>query len=103
MYIKIGETQYPCTRYKPLSGIRAIFYGVTGLALPASGTVTLCRNDGFELANVDAEDYARQTYENGILTLTNEPESVVETAEPEVQPKKGLFSSLRSLWKQNKR
>lgn len=74
MYIKSNGVQYPCDFYVPLSGVRAVFGGVERLPLPVTGTITLCSNDGFELASVSAESYARQVYENVILTLTNEPE-----------------------------
>lgn len=76
MYIQIGNTQYPCAGYDPLPGVRARYTGIDGLALPVAGTVTLYAGNGFVLAEQDAADYARQTYENGVLTLTNEPEPV---------------------------
>ena len=41
---------------------------------PVEGVITLCANDGFVMRTDVAEDYLRQTFENGVLTLTNEPE-----------------------------
>jgi hypothetical protein len=88
MYIKIGDTQYPCDGYNPVPGVRAQFAGVIGLTLPVAGTVTLCADDGFELAQQDAGDYTRQTYESSVLTLTNEPEPEIppEQEEPPSDP-----------------
>jgi hypothetical protein len=81
MYIQINGSQYSCANYRDAPGTRAIFYGVEGLALPISGVVSLHADDGFEMARQNAGAYARQTYENGILTLTNETEPCVPTLE----------------------
>jgi hypothetical protein len=74
MHIKINGTQYPCASYRDAPGVNAVFSGVTGLTLPISGVVALHADDGFELARQNADAYARQKYENGVLTLTSEPE-----------------------------
>ena len=39
-----------------------------------SGEVVLCDDDGFVMRVDKAEDYLRQTFVNGVLTLTNTPE-----------------------------
>jgi hypothetical protein len=43
---------------------------------PVSGEIKLCASDGFVLRTDVAEDYLRQTFEDGVLTLTNLPEPV---------------------------
>ena len=83
MYIQINGTQHPCANYRDAPGTRAVFYGVEGLTLPISGEVSLHADDGFEMVRQNTDSYARQTYENGVLTLTNEPEPEAETPEDE--------------------
>jgi len=86
MYITNETNQYPCTGYIP-SGDTVRYTGVEGVTLPVTGAVTLCADDGFELAKQDTGGFARQTLEDGILTLTNEPEPVpVPAPEPLPQP-----------------
>ena len=54
-----------------------------GLTLPISGVVSLHADDGFEMARQNADAFTRQTYENGVLMLTNEPEPELL---PELEP-----------------
>jgi hypothetical protein len=50
---------------------------------PVSGDIVLCANDGFVMRIDKAEDYLRQTFENGVLILTHLPEPIVpEDIEP---------------------
>jgi hypothetical protein len=50
---------------------------------PVSGEIVLCADDGFVMRTDKVEDYLRQTFEGGVLTLTNAPEPVpVEPVEP---------------------
>jgi len=81
MYVTINGSHYPCTGYS--SGPQgATFTGLTGLtAAPTSGSITLCSDEDFPLAQVSVKDWARQLLEGGTLTLTNEPEPVPPTAE----------------------
>ena len=84
MYIKYNGTDYPC---KCRPGSTMIYRGLPDdFPAPVGGVITLCENDGFVLREDTAEDYLRQTFGNGVLTLTNIPEpEVVETptvAEP---------------------
>ena len=72
MYITNKTKKYPCTGYYPAADT-VRFEGVEGVALPLTGEITLCDDDGFVLATQDCIGYARQTLESGILTLTNEP------------------------------
>ncbi len=41
---------------------------------PATGVINLYRDDGFLLRTDNTEDYLRQTFAGGVLTLTNTPE-----------------------------
>lgn len=87
MYIKINGTQYPCANYRDAPGVSASFVGVAGLTLPIIGVVALYADYGFEMARQNADSYARQVYENSVLTLTNEPEPEQEPIpDPEQQP-----------------
>lgn len=77
MYIANKTNKYPCSGF--FSGASTVrFAGIEGLTLPISGEIKLIsEDDDFELATVYCGDYARQTYENGVLTLTNEPIPVI--------------------------
>lgn len=85
MYITNDSKHYSCMGYGYRDGT-AVFSGVEGLELPVDGAVTLCTDEGFELAVQDAGDYVRQTLEGNVLTLTNlpEPEPVPEPLEPQI-------------------
>ncbi len=83
MYIQINGKEFSCTDYQNGHGL-ASFSGVEGLTLPVSGEIKLISEDGdggLELTKVDCGNYARQVYEGGVLTLTNEPEPPAPTAE----------------------
>ena len=81
MYITYKEIKYPCK----CSPSAAITY--SGLPAdfphPVSGAIRLYANDGFHLRTDVAEDYLRQTFEDGTLTLTNLPEPVEPDPIPE--------------------
>ena len=53
---------------------------------PVSGEIILCADDGFVLRTDNADEYLRQTFENGVLMLTNEPEPVEPEEPVEVEP-----------------
>lgn len=94
MYIIINGAQHLCANYRASPGVSATFYGVEGVTLPISGEVSLHADDGFELARQNADNFARQTYENGVLTLTNELEQepeIPEDEEPQTDPIADLF------------
>lgn len=79
MYITYKSNNYPCT-CKPSKTMR--YVGLPeDFPAPISGEVTLCADDGFVLRTDNTSDYLRQTFENGVLTLTNVPEP--EPVEPE--------------------
>lgn len=79
MYLKIGKTQYPCTR-RIVTKDTVKYLSVAPNPGEVTGKIQMYRDDGFLMAEDNAADYARQTYAGTILTLTNKPELVpVET------------------------
>ena len=82
MYILYNDVKYPC-KCKPASTMR--YSGLPeDFPAPVSGEIALCADDGFVLRTDKVEDYLRQTFEGGVLTLTNipEPEPQPEPEEP---------------------
>lgn len=81
MQITNKTKKYPCTGYFPTAkDVR--FAGAEGLTLPILGEIKLISEDNnLILAIQDCADYARQTYIDGVLTLTNEPEPAAPTSE----------------------
>lgn len=85
MYIKIGKTQYPCTR-RIVTSDTIKYLSVTPNPGEVSGIIQMYRDDGFLMAEDNADNYERQTYAGTIFTLTNKPEPVpVPTPAPEPQ------------------
>ena len=84
MYIIYENQHYPC---KCVWNEESITYRGLPENFPdsVSGDIILCANDGFELRADNTQNYSRQIFSNGILTLTNipEPEAVPESPEPE--------------------
>jgi hypothetical protein len=74
MYIKYNDINYPC---KCNIDSSIAYIGLpSDFPYPVSGEIKLCANDGFILRTDVVEDYLRQTFQNGVLTLTNLPEPV---------------------------
>jgi hypothetical protein len=86
VYIKYNETNYPCDCNITLATIQYI--GLPeDFPAPVSGDIVLCANDGFVIRTDKVEDYLRQTFEDGVLTLTNLPEPVEpDPIEPTGEP-----------------
>ena len=84
MYITYRDKNYPCTASV---GKTMVYRGLPeNFPNPVHSEVILCADDGFELRRDNPSDYLRQTFVNGVLTLTNTPEPVpVELSEP-VEP-----------------
>ena len=84
MYIKYNGNTYTCG-CKPREGHIVYSKLPEDFPVPVSGDITLCADDGFELRTDTVENYFRQTFEEGVLTLTNtpEPEPIPEPEEPE--------------------
>ena len=72
MYLKIGKTQYPCTR-RIVTGDTVKYLSVSPNPGEVTGKIQMYRDDGFLLSEDNADEYARQTYAGTILTLTNKP------------------------------
>ena len=79
MYINYNGTKYPCA-CRPASTM--VYSGLPDdFPAPVSGEIVLCADDGFILRRDVAEDYLRQIFQGGVLTLTNIPEHVPEPQE----------------------
>ena len=82
MYIAYNGMNYPC-QCRPSATM--VYRGLPDdFPAPVSGEIVLCADDGFILRTDKAEDYQRQTFEDGVLTLTNVP--VRERVVPELSP-----------------
>ena len=83
MYIAYNGTNYPC-KCRPSTTM--VYSGLPDdFPAPVSGKIALCADDGFVMRADKVEDYLRQTFDGGVLTLTNEPEPV-EPITPELTP-----------------
>ena len=74
MYIKYNGNKYSCNalaRSKSTVTYRGL---PADFPAPVSGDIVLYADDGFEMRRDAAEDYLRQTFADGVLTLTNVPE-----------------------------
>lgn len=81
MYITNNNNWYSCTGYYP-SENSVQFTGVDDLTLPITGTISLVsEDDDLVLAVNDCVNFARQTYTEGVLTLTNEADAAAPTIE----------------------
>lgn len=79
MHIIYSGFNYPC-KCRPAKTMR--YCGLPDdFPAPVSGEIVLCADDGFVLRTDNTADYLRQTFADGVLTLTNEPEP--EPVEPE--------------------
>lgn len=86
MYISYNRKNYPC---KCRIGDAVYYRGLPDdFPAPVTGEITLCADDGFVMRTDNPSDYLRQTFDDGVLTLTNEPEPV-EPEEP-VEPQSTL-------------
>lgn len=82
MYIAYNGVNYPC-QCRPSSTM--VYRGLPdNFPAPVSGEIALCADDGFVLRTDRVEDYLRQTFEGGVLTLTNTP--VPEAEETTLTP-----------------
>lgn len=82
MYINYNGTHYPC-ECRPAKTM--CYRGLPDdFPAPVGGEIILCADDGFVLRKDNADEYLRQTFEDGVLMLTNTPEPV-EPEEP-VEP-----------------
>ena len=87
MYIKYNENKYTC---KCQIFADTIVYRGLSEDFPETvdGEITLCDNGGAVLRVDKSSDYLRQTFADGVLTLTNipEPEPIEPTDPVESEP-----------------
>ena len=82
MYLVINNENYSLTRRKLMDN-SVTYYGMETIPETVSGTITMYRDDGFEMSVDDADSYARQVKSGTVLVLTNEPEPP-EPPEPQI-------------------
>lgn len=76
MYIKYNGNNYPC-QCRP--GKTMNYRGLPDdFPAPVEGEIALYADDGFLLRKDNTADYLRQTFEGGVLMLTNMPEPMPE-------------------------
>lgn len=79
MYILYQDVKYPCI-CRPSETM--VYRGLPeDFPVPVSGEIVLCADDGFVMRTDNTADYLRQTFESGVLTLTNIPEPVKDEEE----------------------
>lgn len=84
MYVAYNGVNYPC-QCRPSATM--VYRGLPDdFPAPVSGEIVLCADDGFMLRTDKTKDYLRQTFEGGVLTLTNIPEPVEEIEDVEPIP-----------------
>lgn len=95
MHLTYKDKKYPCG-CRP--GTTMVYRGLPDdFPAPVSGEIVLCADDGFELRRDKAEDYLRQTFEGGILTLTNQPEPEPVEPGPEPNPEPTIEDRVAAL------
>lgn len=93
MYIKYKGEIYPCSCAAKDNEVRYIGLPADFPA-PVSGKITIYANDGFLMREDVAEDYRHQTWEDGILTLTNDPEPEPEQETKETETADDVLNAL---------
>lgn len=96
MYIKYNNVNYPCV-CRPSADM--VYRGLPNdFPAPVSGEIILCADDGFVMRTDNIADYLRQTFEDGVLTLTDIP-AAVEKEEPDYEenPKPTLRERVSTL------
>lgn len=97
MYIKYKGNNYSCD-CRPSDTM--VYKGLPDdFPAPVDGEIVLCADDGFVMRTDNSADYLRQTFEDGVLTLTNEPEPV-EPEKPEPVPKPSVWDELDAAYQE---
>lgn len=98
MYISYKDKQYPC-ECRPSATM--IYRGLPeDFPAPVESDVTLCDDDGFVMRVDNPADYLRQTFENGVLTLTNTPEPDPVEPEPIPEPELSVWEELDKAYQE---
>ena len=94
MYINYNGTKYPCA-CRPAKTM--VYKGLPDdFPTPVEGEIQLCADDDFVMRTDKVSEYLRQTFSDGVLTLTNVPEpEPVEEPEP-VDPEPTEVEKLRA-------
>ena len=93
MYIRYQNTNYPCSCAAKDNEVRYIGLPAD-FPVPVSGRIILFANDGFKMREDVAEDYLRQVWEDGTLTLTNTPEPTPEPEPEKVETTDDVLNAL---------
>lgn len=95
MYLNYNGTDYPC---KCRPGATMVYRGLPeDFPAPVAGVIVLCADDGFILRTDNSADYLRQTFADGVLTLTNVPEPELEPDIPEEPEDDSLSARVAAL------
>lgn len=95
MFLTYKKNKYPCG-CSINDGTSISYNGLPeGFPVPVSGSIELCANDGFVLRTDSVADYRRQSFENGVLLLTNALEEPgAPTPEPQPDPQADIDAML---------
>lgn len=95
MYILYNKVKYPC-KCRPAASM--VYHDLPDdFPAPVEGEIVLCADDGFTLRTDSAADYLRQTFEGGVLTLTNVPEPETEEETETTDPSPTLRERVTEL------
>jgi len=94
MYITHNGVNYPCA-CRP-SATMSYHNLPDDFPVPVSGEIILCADDGFVMRTDIVENYLRQTFLDGVLTLTNVPEPVVTEEEEDTEYTPTAVEQLRA-------
>lgn len=84
MYINYNGAKYPCSCRPSATMVYSDL--PEDFPAPAVCEITLCADDGFVMRTDNPADYLRQTFEGGVLTLTNQPEPVEPEPPEPIEP-----------------
>lgn len=81
MKLKINRKNHT-VKSREVTGQTVTYTGVTPEPETIGGIVLLLRDDGFVLAQDNADKYERRVYADEVLTLSNDPEPLPEVVVP---------------------
>ena len=95
MYLQIGENRHSVRR-RIVYEDAVVYLSVTPKPELITGSIQMCRDDGFVLAEDHASDYSRQIYTGTRLTLTNAAE-VSSQPKPTPEPQATRAETLAAV------